>query len=196
MKQQLELPLFEQWLPIDGYEDYEVSNFGRVKSLKGKEERILKPLNAKDGYQQLLLSKDGKPKTFKVHRLVAMAFIPNPNNYAEVNHIDEVKTNNHVDNLEWCNRKYNINYGARNEKVSNAISGENNPKTMLGKLGKKHPNAKQIIQLTLDNQVIKNWDSMMDIKRELGFNQGNICNCCSGRYKSAHGYKWKYANTE
>ena len=126
-----------------------------------------------------------------VHRLVAMAFIDNPNNYAEVNHIDENKCNNHVDNLEWCNRKYNINYGARNEKVSNAISGENNH--LFGKLGKDNPTSKQVIQLTLNNEVVMIWDSVMDVQRELGYNQGNISNCCKGIYKSSHGYKWVYA---
>ena len=184
----------EIWKTIDGYEGYEVSNYGRVKSLgndKTRKEKILKPATTKDGYQIVCFCKNCKSKWFSVHRLVAMAFIPNPNNLPQVNHIDEVKTNNHVSNLEWCDRKYNINYGARNEKVSNAISGENNH--MYGKFGKDSPNSKQVIQLTLDGDYIKNWDSIIDVERELGFYKQNISACCKGRYKSAHGYKWAYA---
>lgn len=188
MKHQLELDLFEQWLPIEGYEDlYQVSNLGRVKSLgndKTRKERILKPFTNKQGYQQVSLCKDGKVKILYVHRLVAMAFIPNTNNYAEVNHIDENPSNNHISNLEWCDRKYNCNYGTRNEKVSKALSG---------KFGKKNNRSKQIIQLTLDGEFIKNWGSMMDVERKLGYHQSSISQCCKGRYKSANGYKWKFA---
>ena len=188
MKQQLELDLFEQWLPIEGYEDlYQVSNLGRVKSLnyrKSNQEKILKQDTNKKGYQQVQLYKDRKPKTFRVHRLVANAFIPNPNNLPQVNHKDEVKANNHVSNLEWCTVEYNINYGTRNEKVS---------KLMYGKLGKDCPNSKQVIQLTLSGEVVRKWDSTMDIQRELGYNQCNISKCCKGKRKTSNGYKWVYA---
>lgn len=192
---QLELPLFEEWKPISGYEDlYQVSNFGRVKSLNynhTNQEQILKQATNKDGYKVVCLYKDGKGKTFQVHRLVAMAFITNPNNYAEVNHKDECKTNNHISNLEWCDCKYNCNYGTRNERHSKAMSGENNP--MLGKLGKDNPNAKQIIQLTLENEVIKIWGSIIDVERKLGYHKSSICKCCKGKLKKTYGYKWCYA---
>lgn len=186
----------EIWLPIDGYDGYEVSNYGRIKSLNynhTNQEQILKSGNTKDGYQQVCLYKDGKPKMFRVHRLVAMVFIDNPNNLPQINHKDEVKTNNHVSNLEWCTAKYNNNYGTRKEKASKAMSGDNNPKPMLGKLGKEHHSSKQIIQLTLDNEVVKYWDSMHDVKRALDYNIGNIGSCCKGKRNYAHGYKWQYA---
>lgn len=190
-KQQLELPLFEEWKTIEDYEDYQVSNFGRVKSLEridnlGRtvKERILKPFTNEDGYKQVKLFNGGKEKTFKVHRLVAMAFIANPNNLPQVNHKDEVKANNHVSNLEWCTAKYNNNYGTRKEKVS---------KTKSGKLGKDCPNSKQIVQLTLGDDYIKTWDCMHDVERKLGYSQGNISKCCRGKRKSANGYKWCYA---
>ena len=194
---QLELPLFEEWLPIKDYEDlYQVSNYGRVKSLEridslGRtvKERILKPINDKDGYQLVQLYKDGKGKTFKIHRLVANAFIDNPNNLPQVNHIDEVKTNNHISNLEWCDCKYNVNFGTRNERHS----GENNP--MYGKFGKEHPRSKQIIQLTLDGEFIKIWGSVAEIQRELGCHQSSISKCCKNKLKSTHNYKWQYVNT-
>ena len=121
----------EEWRDIKGYEGlYQVSNLGRVKSLiRGtgnqfrfsKVEVILKPHLTKKGYFRLSLSKNNKRKSFQVHRLVAEAFIPNPNNYPQVNHKDENKTNNCVDNLEWCTNKYNCNYGNHGEKISKAL---------------------------------------------------------------------------
>ena len=188
-KLQLELPLFEECLPIEGYEElYQVSNFGRVKSLnynKTKQEKILKSCSDKNGYQQVSLCKDGKVNKVLVHRLVASAFIDNSNNHVEVNHIDEIKTNNHVSNLEWCTRKYNINYGNRNERHSKAMIGKNS--------GKDNPTSKQVIQLTLDNQIVKIWDCMNDVQRELGYNSAHISECCKGKRKTSNGYKWCYA---
>ena len=186
----------EIWLPIDGFDGYEVSNYGRIKSLnynKTKQEQILKQDTNKKGYQRVCLYKDRKRKKFLVHRLVANAFIDNPNNYEQVNHKDEVKTNNYVDNLEWCDCKYNINYGTVRERISKAMSGENHPKPMLGRFGKDNPTSKQVIQLSLENEVIKIWGSAIDVQRELGYHNSAICNCCKGKRKSANGYKWQYA---
>lgn len=115
----------EQWRPIEGYERmYEVSNLGRVRSsdsynrlgrlhLKG---RILRPKIEPNGYLRATLFKEGKRKVFMIHRLVAQAFIPNPEGLPQINHIDEDKTNNRVENLEWCDGKYNMNYGTRTER--------------------------------------------------------------------------------
>lgn len=128
--------LVEVWKPIMGYEGlYEVSNLGRVKSLdrmvinyrgsfirKGEIKAIC---NLSKGYKGVLLCKDGKQKTHKVHRLVAEAFLPNPDNLPQVNHKDEDKTNNRVENLEWCDNKYNINYSHSKKIISiNIITGE------------------------------------------------------------------------
>ena len=98
----------EIWKSIPGFEDYTVSNLGRVMNKHG---RIMKPSNHKQGYKLIGLKKDKKLYGKQVHRLVALAFIPNPNNLPQVNHKDECKNNNCVDNLEWCDAKYNINYG-------------------------------------------------------------------------------------
>ena len=119
----------EEWRDIKGYEGYyQISNLGRVKSLprdvgsnRCKKEIIMKTSIDKDGYEHLVLCKDGKQKHFRVNRLVAQAFIPNPNNYPVVNHKDENKTNNRVENLEWCTITYNINYGDRTEKASKKV---------------------------------------------------------------------------
>lgn len=119
----------EFWKDIKGYEGfYQVSNLGRVKSLakyqKGnggsifwRKETILKPANSGRGYLMVVLIKNKKRKSYILHRLVADAFIPNPYNLPQVNHKDENKTNNVVSNLEWCDNKYNSNYGTRNIRI-------------------------------------------------------------------------------
>lgn len=101
---------------------YQVSNLGRVKGLKNK--HILKQRLKNNGYCVLTLCKENKPKTYLVHRLVAEAFIPNPNNYPQVNHKDEDKTNNCVDNLEWCTKEYNMNYGTLIERMRTSLTGK------------------------------------------------------------------------
>ena len=109
----------EIWKDIKGFEGhYQVSNFGRVKSIKFRKERILKPANNGCGYLYVNLSKNGKYNIYLIHRLVALIFISNPNNLPEINHRDEDKTNNKVENLEWCDRKYNMNYGTRTQRQS------------------------------------------------------------------------------
>lgn len=121
--------MIEEWRPIEGYEGlYEVSSYGRVRSVdrfivdslghrkfyKGK---VLIPVKSNLGYLLVSLCCNGKHKGITVHRLVAQAFLPNPDNLPEINHKDEDKTNNSVENLEWCDRSYNINYGSRNIRV-------------------------------------------------------------------------------
>lgn len=112
----------EVWRDIKGYEGlYQVSNLGQVKRLgndRQMREKTLKERKGKSGYLQVLLCKNGKYKAKYVHRLVALAFIPNPNNHKEINHIDENKANNNFKNLEWCNHKYNCNYGTRNLRLT------------------------------------------------------------------------------
>ena len=105
----------EEFRDIPGYEGlYEVSNLGRVR----RNGRILKPLKHRDGYLKIDLNKQGIRKGVYIHRLVGLAFIPNPDNLPCINHKDEDKTNNTVKNLEWCTREYNNNYGTRNERIS------------------------------------------------------------------------------
>jgi len=117
----------EIWKPIDKYDGYEVSNLGRVKSYKVDKVngKIMKPYRTTKGYLQIDISLDGRKRENRVHlavhRLVAMAFIPNPNNLPEVNHKDENKENNCVDNLEWCDTKYNCNYGNHGNNIAEKI---------------------------------------------------------------------------
>lgn len=160
----------EYWKPVVGYEAlYEVSNWGRVKSLKFGKERILKQgKDKKTGYLHVVLCKNNIKKTFLVHRLVAEAFIPNPNNYKEVNHKDEDKTNNSVDNLEWCDRKYNQNYGTIIERLS-----------------------KPVLQYDLEENLIREWASAMECSRN-GYSNGHVSECCRGERKTHKGFIWKY----
>ena len=159
----------EIWKPVIGYEGlYEVSNWGRVKSLKFGKERILKLFKDTSGYLCVKLCKNTNQCQFKVHRLVAQAFIPNPNNLPQINHKDECKTNNIVSNLEWCDRKYNINYGTRTEKCS-----------------------KKVYQYTLDGKFVKEWKSTMECGRN-GYNKGNVAACCRGKLKKYKNFIWKY----
>ena len=159
----------EIWKDKKDYEGlYQVSNWGRVKSLKFGKEKILKPQKDTSGYLCVTLCKNNNQCQFKVHRLVAEAFIPNPNNYKEVNHKDENKTNNVVTNLEWCDRKYNQNYGTRTEKCS-----------------------KKVYQYTLDGKFVKEWKSTAECDRN-GYNYGNVAACCRGKLKTYKGFIWRY----
>ena len=125
----------EIWKDIPNFEGlYQISNYGRVKTLEKyissgiknnnqvrRKSKLLKQYN-KQGYLQVSLSKNHRRYYFNVQRLVAIAFIPNPNNLPQVNHIDENPLNNNVENLEWCTAKYNCNYGSRNSKIYNSTS--------------------------------------------------------------------------
>ena len=171
----------ENWKAIAGYEGlYEVSDQGRVKSLNYNHtgtEKILKPMKNTHGYLQIYLCKDGHVKTLKVHRLVAEAFIQNPNNLATVNHKDEVKTNNVASNLEWMSVKDNINYGTRNKRVAESLSKK---VQMFDKS---------------TGELLATFPSTHEAERVTGINQGSISLCCLGKLKSAGGYVWKYLTT-
>lgn len=180
----------EIWKKIvyDGetYEDYQVSNLGRVKSLKFGKEKILRLIESTGGYLIVNLCKNGKMKRFKVHRLVASTFIENPENKPQINHKDEVKTNNFVGtpendykdgNLEWCSNEYNHNYGTHNDRVSKANTN-----------GKR---SKPVLQFTLDGDFVREWPSISECERN-GFYTTAVCKCCNGKRKTHKGFIWKY----
>ena len=172
----------EHWKAIDGYEGlYQVSNLGRVKSLKCGKEKILKPGKNTGGYLHVDLYKDGHEKTVKIHRLVAEAFIPNPNNLDTINHKDEDKTNNTVSNLEWMSQKDNINYGTRNKRLSEANIN--------------HPSLSKQVQMfdKKTGELLATFPSIREAERVTGINKGHISQCCNGKRKSAGGYVWRYA---
>ena len=125
-----------------------------------------------------------------IHRLVAEAFIPNHNNYDQVNHKDENKQNNCVENLEWCNGTYNVNYGnGIRKRVKTNI--ENGIYKKIGLINREKL-SKSVLQFTLNGEFIKKWNCIKDIERELGFSHKTICGCLKNKQKTSHNYIWKY----
>lgn len=192
----------EIWKDVQGYEGrYQVSNFGRVRSLgipyhKGK---ILKPFfDSKGNYLFIGLHKNKKVEQTYIHRLVAQTFIPNPDNLPQVNHKNEVKTDNSVDNLEWCTCKYNSNYGnAKKNMIISRLSNPNYQKSLkkgqetrnrLGCSGAEKP----VLQLNLNGDFIKEWKSTTYAGRELNISRVGISKCCNGVFKQFKGYKWEW----
>lgn len=177
-----------EWRPIVGYEGlYEVSNTGEIRSLphilnshtgmRVLQGKVLKQSkNIKTHYHSVCLSKNNESKMFLVHRLVAMAFIPNEKNYPQVNHKDENKSNNAVENLEWCTAKYNNNYGT----VKQRISAKN-----------KKSKCKPVAQM-LNGIVLDIFPSTISARHVA--DPGHIGKCCHGKRKSAGGYQWAFVN--
>lgn len=175
----------EQWKPVVGFEGfYEVSNLGRVRSLdrvtvygNGVKRiftgRILTPCDAGKGYRNVMLQANGKRSTPRVCRVVAKAWIPNPDDLPQVNHKDEDKTNDAVDNLEWCSAVYNTNYGTGIERRASKIR-------------------RKVNQYDLNGCLIKEWDSISEASQNLGIDNSHITRCCKGRLKQTGGFKWDY----
>jgi hypothetical protein len=175
----------EEWRDIEGYEGlYMVSNFGRVVSFQGCNPRIMKLGMTHKGYQCVGLQKEKQHKTCVVHRLVAKAFIPNPDNLPQVNHKDECKTNNRVDNLEWCTDKYNHNYGTYIERQRN-FQPRNTP----------------VLMFDLNGNFEKEFISAREAAREMNTSHALICHCCEGygdkqNRVSLKGKLWCYKGEE
>ena len=172
----------EIWLPIEGYENlYEISNLGRVRSLERTvikkngvrrkvSGKILKPRTNNSGYLMVRLYKNGIWRDFLLHRIVSTAFIPNPDKKLQVNHLSEDKTNNSVENLEWCTAKENNNYGTKNKRASEKLS-------------------KPVLCVEL-NQI---FPSLTEAAKHFNVTQSNLGSVLAGRSKTAGGYHWEYA---
>lgn len=182
------------WKDIKGYEGlYQISNLGRVKSLKRKvyagrntlrwqDERILSNNKTNGhGYKIVALSKENRSQNKYIHRLVAEAFLDNPNNYKYINHKDENKDNNCVNNLEFCTAQYNATY--RDLHIRNGLKNRNN------RLSKK------IYQLDDDNNIIKEYPSISEASRQLNVSIQAISDCLNGKTKHSCGYKWEFVKT-
>lgn len=180
----------EEWKIIEDYPDYMISNLGNVKSLKHGKERILKQGKDKDGYCQVSLWKESKQKTYKVHRIVAQAFLPNPYNLPQINHKDENKQNNCASNLEFCDAKYNANYGGHNKKLSIALKGKKHTQEHIEKKAKARH--KPIACYNKKGDLVALYTSIKQASELLNIFSTNIAQCCRGKYKSCGGYIFKY----
>lgn len=174
----VELKEKDIWRDIEYYKGaYQVSHLGKVKSLRDNHgnyrEKILKQYKDKNGYMHVNLCYQNKNKVVTVHKLVAMTFIPNPNNLPQINHkYEEDKDDNTIYNLEWCTSKYNCNYGTHNMRLSKSLS-------------------KTVYQYSLEGDFIKKWDSTIECKQG-GYSQSNVSECCRGKTTKYRGYKWSY----
>lgn len=187
--------MVEIWKDIKGYEGrYKVSNLGNVKSLLGKKERILKSLNHTEGYYKVILYKENIAKNKCIHRLVAEAFIDNPQNKKDINHKDGNKHNNNVSNLEWCTRKENVIHAWKLGLAKVTIRQKENYKRMVKIRTKKM--SIQVCQYDLMGNYIKTWESMNEAGRKLHILPSNICSCCKGKLNKTGGYIWRYADEE
>ena len=191
MKQQEEV-----WKDVSGYEGlYKISNYGRVMIMsrfqdKGRfshfsKQRTKLQFKNQRGYLRIGLIKNGKNKNFSVHRLVAEAFIPNPENKEQINHIDGNKENNHTSNLEWCTGKENCTHAFKN-----GLNWCRNK----GRINLINKRTKQVIQLNDFGQLINVFNSIRQAGINTGVNDSLIHRCMNGKRKHAGGFVWKYAN--
>lgn len=187
----------EIWKDIPEYEGlYQASNLGKIKRVdryakcfisnqhksnvatkKHLKEKILKCKVDKDGYYGISLHKDGKTKYFRVCRLIAMAFMPSNDKALQINHKDENKRNDCVDNLEWCTCKYNQNYGMRNKKISKS-------------------RMRKVYKYDLQGNFIEEFESINSAAKSVNKSFSNISLVCSGKQKTCGGYKWSYEKTK
>lgn len=173
----------EAWRTVPDYDRYKVSTYGRVKSYTnhhGVKERILHQ-NTTKGYHGVLISNGMKSTFYGVHHLVALAFIPNPNKLPMVNHIDEGRTNNMVDNLEWCDMQYNLNYGTARKRA-----------------GRKHGDTISIpvAQYSLDGKYIRTYKNFNEAEKTLGIQIYKPRNGFDSKYSQSGGYMWRYCTED
>ena len=177
--------MIEEWKDIKGYEGkYQVSNTGKVRSLKYRRSNHIKemaPQNNGHGYYWVAFRNGSGKKDYNyVHRLVAEAFIENPHGYETVNHLDEDMANNMVDNLEWCTMKYNLSYGTRHSRE-------------IVTQQKTHPNRKAVAQYDINGKLIKVYGSQREAARDTGLYSTSISMCCRGKLKTTGGYVFSFA---
>ncbi len=180
----------EIWKDVVGYEGlYQVSNLGNVKSLNWQRHGYPKNLTPKLSNTNRLgvqLSRDGKTKYYLIHQLVAIAFIPNPRQYVEINHIDENPLNNAASNLEWCDHLYNVHCYLSNHP------NKSKQRKATPKYGKRLN--LQIKQMSLGGDLVCVWNNSREIAVKTGMSDWSISECCRGNRKTAYGYKWQYAS--
>lgn len=169
---------------IKNFPGYYVNSQGEVYSLK--KIKLVKH----NGYNTVTLCNKGQKRKSFVHRLVAEAFLSNPENKPVVNHKNGIRNDNRVSNLEWTTQSENLKHSYR-------VLGHNPNKGggLFGKFGKKHPRAKKIIQIN-QGKIIREFYGFFEASRETGINTGNIWACCNGKLKTAGGFEWRYVNKD
>lgn len=173
----------EIWRAVNGYEGlYEVSSLGNVRNVNSG--RVLNFCRHRSGYLSVMLYKGRKPKRFNVHRLVATAFLNNSSNYEFVNHIDEDKSNNNADNLEWCSREHNMKHGTASARISEKRG--HSPRR----------NGRPVAQIGDDGEVLRTFKSIASASRETGTARTSIWECCNGIHVKANNTRWVYLTQE
>lgn len=180
---------------IKDFEDYQITDDGRVWSKKTNKWMILQT-NKKNGYSYVGLMKNGKRRLKSIHRLVAEAFIPNPDNKLCIDHCNTIRTDNRVENLRWCSHKENMNNENSVIQMKKSHTGDKNwnygihwSEEVKRKIAE--PQSKKVYQYTLDGELVKIWNSTMDCGRN-GYSQGNVAACCRGKRGTHKNYIWKY----
>ena len=190
----------EIWKEIEWFDNYQISNLGRVKNIKF--DRYVKPLLDNKGYLTVNLYKNGKMKRLLLHRLISIAFIPNPENKPCIDHINTDRLDNRIENLRWCTQKENhnnplsiVNHGnASRGRIVSEEQKKNQSEKMKGRFKGVRKSSKKIIQLTLDGIFVRGWDAIKDAAESLGVSSSAIWNCLNGKcqVKSIKGFKWEY----
>lgn len=190
----------EIWKEIEWFDNYQISNLGRVKNIKF--DRYVKPLLDNKGYLTVNLYKNGKMKRLLLHRLISIAFIPNPENKPCIDHINTDRLDNRIENLRWCTQKENhnnplsiVNHGnASRGRIVSEEQKKNQSEKMKGRFKGVRKSSKKIIQLTLDGIFVREWDAIKDAAESLGVSSSAIWNCLNGKcqVKSIKGFKWEY----
>lgn len=174
----------ENWFNIPFDFDYEITKHGHIRNLNTG--NVIKHFTNKYGYKYCTLSKGGKKKNISIHRIVASTFIPNPHNKPYINHINCNKTDNRVDNLEWCTPKENVFHAKQNGLTSK-------PPSQSGKFGKLNKTSKPIRQMDVIGNVVRDYDCARDAIK-YGFMPSQISRCCNGVTEKYKGYKWIFIN--
>lgn len=176
----------EIWKDVPDYEGlYIASNLGRIKSIAYRTNHVLKPGINSQGYACVILTKNTIRTSLKAHRIICLTFIDNPENKETVNHKDGIRDNNNVCNLEWATSSENIRHSFR--------CLDRNP-SMRGNFGRLHHASIPVDQLSKSGVILKQWESLRHIERELGYPHHHISNVCKGKRISAYGYVWKFAS--
>ena len=183
----------DKWVVCEDYPSYMINTKGEIKSLLTN--KTLKPSKHKSGYMHVGLRRDGVSKTVKVHRLLAKAFIPNPENKPHVDHINGVRDDNRLENLRWCTNQENQSFELARLNNSKALTGRKQSPEAVAKRANTLQKSigKRIEQYTLDGEYIKTFNSANEIQRQLGIWSAGVLKCCDGKFASSKGFIWKYA---